>query len=120
MAPTFREYLLARLRLVGRGFLFGAVMGVLAVVALFAYTGDVTFANRKSFAVGALFFGFALVGWAGSIMAGRGFENIQHYLDTNTNWTEADSRRAMATIGGAGFGWMVGVSVTTRIALALT
>lgn len=108
---------MGRLRLVGGAFLIGAVLGTLVVVVLFAYAGEIGFADRKAFAVGALFFGLAMVGWAGSIMAGPGFENLQHYLDLNTNWSAADSRRAMARIGGAGFGWMVGVSVTTQVLL---
>jgi hypothetical protein len=116
MAPDFRSYLLPRARLVGGGFLVGAGLGGLAVVVLFAYSGDVGFANRKAFAVGALFLGLALLGWSGSIMAGRGMENLQKHLDMNSNWTEEDSRRAMARIGGAGVGWMLGVSVTTAIA----
>ena len=119
MAPDLRSYLLARARLVGGGILVGAVLGALAVVVLFAYSGDVGFANQKAFAVGALFFGLALLGWSGSIMAGRGMENIQHYLDTNTSWTEEESRRAMARIGGAGFGWMLGVTITTAVASAV-
>jgi len=57
-------------------------------------------------------FGFALIGWSGSIIAGRGFENLQHHLSTGSNWTERDSRRAMARIGGFGFGGMLGVSLS--------
>jgi len=119
MAPDLRSYLAPRARLVGRGFLVGGALGALAVIGLFAYSGSVGFANRKAFAVGALFFGLALLGWSGSIMAGRGLENLQYYLDTNSSWTEEDSRRAMARIGGAGFGWMVGVTVATQVALLL-
>jgi len=119
MAPDLRSYLVPRARLVVGGVLVGLVLGALAVLGLFAYSGDVRFANRKAFAVGTLFFGLALLGWSGSIMAGRGMENLQRHLDTNTNWTEADSRRAMAQVGGAGLGWMLGVSITTAVASAV-
>ncbi|MFT4890421.1 MAG: hypothetical protein ACI9YT_001336 [Halobacteriales archaeon] len=119
MAPDLRSYLIQRARLVGGGVLVGLGLGALAVVVLFAYSGDVGFANRKAFAVGALFFGLALLGWSGSIMAGQGLENLQYYLDTKSSWTEEDSRRAMARIGGAGVGWMVGVTVATQVGLLL-
>ncbi|MFW5903529.1 MAG: DUF7268 family protein [Halolamina sp.] len=119
MAPDFRSYLVPRARLVGGALLVGLVLGALAVVVLFAYSGDLGFANRKAFAVGALFFGLALLGWSGSVMAGRGLENLQYYLDTGSSWTEEDSRRAMARIGGAGFGSMLGVSLATAVASAV-
>jgi hypothetical protein len=119
MAPDPRSYLLARARLVGRGLLVGGVLGAIAVVVLYAYSGSVAFANQKAFAIGALLLGLALLGWSGSIMAGRGIENLQHHLDTNTRWTEADSRRAMALVGGTGFGWMVGVAIASWVARAI-
>lgn len=120
MVYTLRGTLVPRIRLVGKGFLIGGILGILAVALLFVYSGDVGFANQKAFAVGAVFFGFALVGWAGSIMAGPGFENLQHYLDLGTNWSAEDSRRSMALIGGAGFGWMVGSSVASQILVLVT
>ena len=120
MQYSLRGAIRDRLRLVGSAFLTGALLGTLVVVALFVYAGEVGFADRKAFAVGALFFGLALVGWAGSIMAGPGFENLQHHLDLKTNWSAADSRQAMAQIGGAGFGWMVGVSVSTQLLLLVS
>lgn len=119
MSYSLRSAVVPRLRLVGGGFLVGVVLGIVVVLGLFVYSGDVGFANRKGFAVGALFFGLALVGWAGSIMAGPGLENLQHYLDLRTNWSAEDSKRAMARIGGAGFGWMIGVSVTTQILMVV-
>lgn len=50
-------------------------------------------------------------------MAGRGVEATQARLDTGTGWTERDSRRAMARIGGVGFGAMVGVTVLGTLLL---
>lgn len=116
MAPDLRSYLAPRARLVGGGFLVGVLLGALAVLGLFAYSGDVRFANRKAFAVGTLFFGLGLLGWSGSIMSGRALENLQTHLDMDSSWTEEDSRRAMAQVGGAGVGWMIGVTITTAVA----
>lgn len=111
----FVGYLRPRLRLVSRfgavGFVFGGT-GVLLVVA----AGEtVSFASRKVFAVAALAFGFAILGWSGSVFAGNAVENVQAHLDSNTNWTEADSRRAMTVIGSFGAGGMVGVVVMTLV-----
>ncbi|MFQ3294255.1 MAG: Na+/phosphate symporter [Halobacteriales archaeon] len=119
MVKDLRSSLAPRARLVGRGFLVGVLLGALAVLGLFAYSGDVGFANRKAFAIGALFLGLGLLGWSGTIMAGREMENLQEYLDMNSSWTKEDSRQAMALVGGAGFGWMIGVAITTAAASAV-
>jgi hypothetical protein len=40
-------------------------------------------------------------------------ENVQRHLDTDTNWTEADSRRAMTRVAGFGAGLMVVSAIAT-------
>ena len=102
-----------RVRVVGRAIVLGAVLAALAVPALVVAGETVQFASEKVFAVGALVFGFALLGWSGSVFAGRGIENAQEHLDVSSNWTEADSRRAMTVLGGVGVGGMVGASLAT-------
>jgi hypothetical protein len=96
-------WLRLRLRLVGWGVLAGAGLGVALAVGL-ALAYDPTFAARKGFGLGLLAFGFGVLGWSGSILAGPGVENMQRHLDTGSDWTEADSRRAMARVASAGFG----------------
>lgn len=108
--PTIAAVLRPRVRLVGGAAVIGIGCGGLAFLALFV-VDDPAFASRKTFAVGALLFGFGLLGWSGSIMAGTGFESMQEHLDVSRGWTERKSRRAMARIGGFGGGWMLGVSV---------
>ena len=111
-------YAAPRLRLVGGAFAVGAVVGGLLLGALVAVGGwTVVDAAQFAFALGTLAFGLGLLGWSGSAMAGRGFENMQEHLDTNTNWTEADSRRAMARIGGFGGGAMLATGVAELVAL---
>lgn len=63
-------------------------------------------ASTLVFLLGTLAFGFGILGWSGSILAGEGFENMQRYMDTSTDWTERTSRRAMARVGGFGAGAM--------------
>lgn len=105
------RWLAPRLRVVGGAAALGAALGGAGVVVLAVVAGDARFAASQVFALGALALGFGLLGWSGSAMAGRGVENLQRHLDTGTDWTEADSRRAMARIGGFGAGWMVGAAV---------
>lgn len=104
-----------RVRLVGTALGAGAAVGVVAFLAGTLAWGDPELASRKVFAVGTLLFGVGLLGWSGSVMAGRGIENLQHHLDTGANWTEADSRRAMARIGGFGAGWMLGAGLVAAV-----
>nr|WP_240452100.1 hypothetical protein [Halostella salina] len=87
-------------------------VGVGGVVA-FALRDGLRTATEQVFALGALAFGVGLLGWSGSVMAGRGFENMQRYLDTGSDWTESDSRRAMSRVTGFGVGVMVAASVAT-------
>jgi len=56
-------------------------------------------------------FGFGLLGWAGSVVAGPGLEAMQAHLDAASGWTETDSRRAMARIGAFGAGVMLAAVV---------
>lgn len=62
---------------------------------------------ETAFAFGGLWLGLGLLGWSGSVMVGRTIESLQERMGTNTHWTEADSRRAMARLGGFGAGMMV-------------
>ncbi|WP_135820550.1 DUF7268 family protein [Halostella litorea] len=104
LAAAARRFLLAAAA--------GGGVGV-AGVAAFVVRADLRTATEQVFALGALAFGLGLLGWSGSVMAGRGFENMQRYLDTGSNWTESDSRRAMGRIAGFGLGVMVAASLAT-------
>ncbi len=106
----------ARVRLIGSAALGGGVLAVFGVIGLLLATPyDLAFVSTQAFSLGALCFGFGLLGWSGSVLAGSSVENAQRYLDTGMNWSEADSRRAMARIGGFGFGGMVGVIVVSSL-----
>lgn len=112
--PSLRE----RARLVGGALSVGAGVGAVGVgvgTVLFtlASTAD------TAFLVGTVAFGFGLLGWAGSAIAGPGLEAMQARLDTASGWTEADSRRAMARIGGFGAGVML-AAVVVGTALGYT
>lgn len=112
--PTLATWLESRLRLVGGAAVAGAAGGALAVPAWRLYAGDGT-AVTTVFAVGALLLGFGLLGWSGSVFAGRGIENMQTYMGTSTGWTEADSRRAMARLLGFGLGVMIVAPVSGSV-----
>lgn len=71
------------------------------------------------FVAGAVLFGFGLLGWSGSVLLGNGVENAKRHLDLNTDWTEADSRRAMARFIGVGVGLMAGVALVGSLLLAV-
>ena len=98
--------------LVGHG---AAVSGDSAYERCTIYGGSVAFGTRKAFAIGALVLGFATLGWSGSILAGRSVENLQRRLNTASDWTEADSRRAMARILGFGTGMVLGVGLVDAL-----
>jgi hypothetical protein len=106
------EWARPRARLVGTALAAGFVVGVLASLVLPAVLGGGT-ARVKTFAIGALLLGFGTLGWAGSVMAGRGIENAQRYMETNTDWSEPDSRRAMTRVGSFGAGLMLAVPLMT-------
>ncbi|WP_227133322.1 DUF7268 family protein [Halorubellus salinus] len=115
-----RAYAWPRAKLVGGAVAVGAVVGAALLAALVVAGGwAVVGAAQFAFALGTLAFGLGLLGWSGSAMAGRGFENMQEHLDTNTDWTEADSRRAMARVGGFGGGAMLATGVVEFVALGV-
>ncbi|NHN41584.1 hypothetical protein G9C85_08030 [Halorubellus sp. JP-L1] len=117
-AERVRAYVWPRLRIVGGAFAVGAACSVGLLLVLVGGGGWAPVpAARFAFALGTLAFGLGLLGWSGSAMAGRGFEAMQEHLDTNTDWTEADSRRAMARIGAFGAGAMLATGVAEAIAL---
>ena len=105
-----------RLRLVGGSVAAGGLVGAVAVPLLVVTGSSAVRAAEIAFALGTLALGFGLLGWSGSVMAGRGVEHMQEYLDTNSDWTEANSRRAMARIGGFGAGVMAGSAVVELLA----
>lgn len=113
---SLRGWARPRIRLLGSAGVAGVGLGTAVAAVAGAYTGDVGFVVSQVFALGAVCLGFGLLGWSGSVFAGRGIENMQRYMDANTNWTEADSRRAMARIIGFGFGVMVGAGAVGTVA----
>ncbi|MFC4448741.1 DUF7268 family protein [Halorussus aquaticus] len=104
-----------RAREVWRAALLGAALGAFGLVAVVVAGETLQFASEKLFALAALVFGFSLLGWSGSMFAGRGMENFQKHLGGRSDWSAADSRQAMAVLGGVGVGGMVGVSVGTAV-----
>lgn len=109
------EPVVSRLRLLGTAGGVGVGLGLVTVPALAVVLGGADVAVEKAFALGALVFGVGLLGWSGSVMAGRGIEAMQEHLGTNTGWTEADSRRAMTRLVGAGLGTMVGTVLASLV-----
>ena len=109
------DWVRPRCWLVGSAAVVGVPLGPVAA-ALLAVAGDgVAGGTRTAFAAGSLVFGFGLLGWSGSVFAGRGVEAMQRHLDTGSDWTEADSRRAMARTVGFGAGLMIGASALAAI-----
>ena len=111
---TPRAWLAPRIRLLVTAGAAGVLMGGLALVVL-AGLRTLRFASTQTFAVGALALGFGVLGWSGSVLAGGAIEALQRYLDAGSDWTERDSRRAMARIAGFGAGVMVGVVLGTTL-----
>ena len=107
-------WLAPRLSLLATAGAVGGLVGALAVVAFAVLAGPMT-ASTQTFAVGTLAFGFGVLGWSGSMLAGRSIEGLQRRLDVDTAWTERDSRRAMARIAGFGAGVMAGIVVVTPL-----
>jgi hypothetical protein len=112
---TVRE----RVARLGRALLLGAVLAGVAVPLLVLSGESVAFASEKVFAVGALVFGFSILGWSGSVFAGKGIENFQRHVGGGSDWSEADSRQAMAVLGSVGLGGMVGAAVATVVVGAI-
>ncbi|MFB6224040.1 MAG: hypothetical protein ABEH86_10280 [Haloarcula sp.] len=113
--PSLQTYVMARVRLFGSGLVVGLLLGSLGMAGWTLYTGNARSSEGTVFALGALVFGFGLLGWSGSILAGRGIEAMQEHMDTQSDWTERDSRRAMARLCGAGSGIMIGTSVAAAL-----
>ena len=111
---TPREWISRRLWLLASAGAVGVLVGGFGTAAL-AAARDPRFASTQVFAVGALVLGVAVLGWSGSAMAGRSIETMQRHLDTGSDWTEADSRRAMARLVGFGAGVMAGVVLATAL-----
>ncbi|WP_050033136.1 DUF7268 family protein [Halorubrum halophilum] len=104
LPPVVRE----RGRLVAGGAAVGSVAAPILVVGLVVVVGVGPLAAAETaFAFGGLWFGLALLGWAGSVASGRAIEAAQERLDVGSGWTERRSRRAMARIGGFGAGMML-------------
>jgi hypothetical protein len=114
-SPRLRQYALTRIRLFGSGLFIGLAVGSVGMVGWTFYTGNARLSEATVFALGALVFGFGLIGWSGSILVGRGMEAVQEQMGTRSDWTERDSRRAMARLCGSGGGIMLGVSVVAAL-----
>lgn len=115
VTPAVSAWLRARVRLVGSAAAVGFALGVVALGALALRTGEPRFASTQVFALGALVLGFGVLGWSGSILVGDSVETAQRYTERRTDWTERDSRRAMARLSGAGAGAMLGVVATMTL-----
>lgn len=103
-----------RVRLVGSAVSVGLLLaGITVPVITIQY--ELRFVSTQLFVLSALCFGFGLLGWSGSILVGPSAGRAKRHLDISSNWTEADSRRAMARIGGFGFGAMMGVIVVVSL-----
>lgn len=115
MLDGFHDWIRLQCRRVGGAAVVGLVAAMLAAGVVTIVTGDAEGATELVFSLGTLILGFGVVGWAGSVMAGQGFENLQKHLSTGSQWTERDSRRAMSRIGGFGAGGMVGASLVSVV-----
>ncbi|MFC6823866.1 DUF7268 family protein [Halopelagius fulvigenes] len=107
--PLFSRFptsLRRRARIVGGAFVVGLAVGAFGTLAG-GVARSIAWAANSAFLLGALVFGFGLLGWSGSMLAGRAFEEMTRRLDSGSDWTERDSRRAMARIGGFGAGAML-------------
>lgn len=112
MLASVADWLVVRLQLLFQGGLVGLLTGSIGIVG-FTLLTDLLRAAELTFALAVALLGFAVLGWAGSIMAGRGIENLQYYLNTGTEWSEADSRQAMTLLSGVGLGGMLVATVVT-------
>ncbi len=113
--PSLRTALQRRLRLLASGAVVGPPLAPVVVWLWTALGRTVPDAVEATFALGTLALGFGVVGWSGSIVAGRGIETMQSYADTGTDWTERKSRRAMTRVAGLGAGLMLAASVIEPI-----
>jgi len=89
LSPVVRE----RGRLVAGGVAVGSVATPILVIGLVVVGGFAPLAAAETaFAFGGLWFGLALLGWAGSVASGRAIEAAQERLGADTDWTERRSR----------------------------
>jgi hypothetical protein len=109
--------LLSRVWLITTGATVGMVIGVVLVGLLLIALGDPLEAVNTSFSMSSLVLGLATLGWSGSVLAGRGIETIQNFVLRDSNWSERDSRRAMARLIGLGAGGMLGAMLSTPFVL---
>nr|WP_305794421.1 hypothetical protein [Halomarina rubra] len=109
----------ASARLLAGSALVGGALGTAVYLALLVVGDGPRPASTTAFALGALVFGFGTLGWSGSVFLGESVESAQRFLDTESNWTEAGSRRAMARLAGAGAGAMVAVALLGSVVGAL-
>jgi hypothetical protein len=113
--PSLRVAIRVRLRLVGSGLTVGLPGGAVAVGGAVLFGRTAPDAVALAFGLGAVALGFGVLGWSGSILAGRGIESLQQYAETGTDWTERKSRRAMTRIVGVGLGLMVTASLVEAV-----
>lgn len=115
MAEGSQSWFRPRISLVVTSIVVGFVIGGFLTVVLSSFVVDFRRAGEITFSLGALAMGFGSLGWAGSIMAGTGFENLQKYLDAGMAWNERDSRRAMTRIAAFGLGCAIATSLLLAI-----
>ena len=109
-SPFGRRWLHVRALLLWSGGGPGLAVGLAGTGLVAVVGGDPVSASDVVFAVGAVVFGFALLGWSGSAMLGRRGEDAVRHLGVSGDWTERRSRRAMARLAGLGAGVMVGAT----------
>lgn len=108
---SLREVVAVGGRLVASGLVVGAPVGAVGVGLTLAAGVPADESLATVFALGTVALGFGVLGWSGSIFAGRGIEAAQRYMNTPTDWSERDSRRAMLRVAGIGLGVAIAVSV---------
>lgn len=86
----------------------GPTVGVAATAGL-STVRTAACARWTGFSIGATALGFGTPDRSRSVVFGRGIQNAQQHLDTGTDWTEVDSRRAMTRIAWFGSGLLVAV-----------
>ncbi|WP_254765988.1 DUF7268 family protein [Salinilacihabitans rarus] len=98
----------------GGVFVAGGAAGAAIALALLPQRGPQE-ATSTAFALGALIFGAALLGWTAAVVGGRGLETTYESVETESQFTEAGARRAMLLLCALGLGGMVGASVISAV-----